>query len=380
MRRTLYILATGIFGIATTEFSVIGILPQIAERFNITIDKTGLLLSSFAIIIAIFAPFMMLLASSFDRKKLMLLVLAVFTISNILSGFSVSFNMLLLARMLPAFLHPIFWSIALSTAAGSVPKEQSPAAVSIVFGGFTIASVLGVPLATFMTSLFNWQASFILCAIINLISFSAMLILLPELPAIEKQPQGAQRTILRKPVLWINLILACLMIAGMYSTYGYIAVFLEKVTRMNNIEISLMLLIFGFTGIGGNYFAGKFLSKNITKTTFAFIIALSLIHILLYFEGSQFAPMIIVTGLWGFIHTAGFLISNVNVTSAASEAPEFVNSIFTSCGNLAVTLGTAIGGLCIAHFHIRIVIWSSVILLVLSAIVLVIKQYTKFST
>lgn len=184
MKRTLYVLGLGVFGIATTEFGVIGILPQIAATFRISIDKAGWLLSSFALIIAFSAPFLMLLFFRMEQKKAMALVLAVFSISNIISVGANSFCVLLLARMLPAFLHPVFWSIALSTAANSVPAGERPKAIGIVFGGFTIASVLGVPLATYMADLWNWRASFVLCAGINLLSFVGLLMLLPTLPLI----------------------------------------------------------------------------------------------------------------------------------------------------------------------------------------------------
>jgi len=214
MKRTLYILALGIFGIATTEFGVIGILPQIATAFDVTIEKAGWLLSSFALIVAFFGPFLMLLLSSFNRKKLMLFVLAVFAISNILSIMAPTFNMLLFARILPAFLHPIFWSIALSTASTILPAEQSPKAVGIVFGGFTIASVFGIPLATLMADLYNWQASFVLCAVVNILSFFGMLFLLPATPKVEKQTLGSQIKILKKPLLWISFALSCFRLFG----------------------------------------------------------------------------------------------------------------------------------------------------------------------
>jgi DHA1 family inner membrane transport protein len=377
MKRTLYVLALGIFGIATTEFGVIGILPQLSSAFHVSIDKAGWLLSAFALIIALFGPFMMMLVSGFDRKKTLALVLAVFAVSNIISALSPSFNVLLIARILPAFLHPVFWSIGLATAANSVPPEQSPKAVSIVFAGFTIASVFGIPLATFMADIFNWQASFILSALINTLSFAGLLWLLPPIPTPEKNKAVGQTKIFRKRILWINLILACLMISAMYSTYGYMAVYLAQITKMKGGEISLMLLLFGIAGVAGNWLAGKYLSKNIDTTTLVFIVLLAIIHLLLFFFGSYFVPMIVMVFFWGLVHTGGFLISNVNVTSSATEAPEFVNSIFTSCGNLAVTIGSTVGGLTIAKAGIHQIPFTSIALLVLSLGILLLKNIRK---
>lgn len=377
MKRTLYILALGIFGITTTEFGVIGILPQIANTYHVTIDKAGWLLSIFALIIAISAPFITLAFTNANRKKTLLLVLAIFSISNILSAIAPSFSFLLFARALPAVLHPVFWSIGLAVAAGSVSSEQSPKAVSVVFGGLTLATVFGIPMATFIAEIFDWRASFLLSAIINIISFLSIWIFLPFIPISKVKIKTSYWRILGNRKLLLSLLLACLMIAAMFSTYGYMADYLKNVTHMNGSEIGLMLSIFGITGVAGNYFAGKFLSKNIERTTLFFVLSLLGIHSLTYFMGANYNLMILVIVFWGFIHSGGFLISNVNITSSVSEAPEFINSIFTSCGNLAVTIGSTVGGFAIVNIGIHQLPWTSIILLGLSLLVFTLKSLTK---
>lgn len=374
MKRTLYLLALGVFGIATTEFGVIGILPQIAAHFEATIQKAGWLLSAFALVIAVFGPVVTLLFANVNKKKAMLFVLAIFTLSNIISYEAGSFNVLLIARMLPAFLHPVFWSIALSAAAAGVKKEDAPGAVGIVFGGFTVASVLGVPLSTLMADLFSWKAAFALCVVVNVISMIGMAWWLPGMPVKERTKLGAQVDILKKKALWMQLLLACLMVSAMYASYGYLAAYLSSVTRMGGSEISAMLLIFGVTGVGGNWLAGKLLSRSIKHTTIAFIATLAVTHIILYAVGAYKEWMVGVIIIWGFIHTGGFLISNVNVTAAAPESPEFVNSIFTSCGNLAVTIGAMAGGMTIARYEVHDIAWTSIVLLALAAVVWMISQ------
>lgn len=377
MKRTLYVLALGIFGMTTTEFGVIGILPQIANTYHVTMDKAGWLLSIFALIIAISAPFVTLAFSNTDRKRTLLLVLAVFSISNILSAIAPSFPFLLFARALPAVLHPVFWSIGLAVAAGAVPHSESPKAVSIVFGGLTLATVFGIPMTTFMAELFSWRASFVLSAAINSISFFSLWIFLPFIPVANVKIKTSYWKILGNRKLLFNLLLACLIISAMFSTYGYMADYLKNVTHMNGSAIGLMLLIFGITGVAGNYFSGKLLSKNKETTTLLFIISLLGIHSLTYFAGANYSLMVFVIIFWGFIHAGGFLISNVNITSSTSEAPEFINSIFTSCGNLAVTIGSTIGGLAILKTGIHQLPWTSVVLLGLSLLVFALKSLTK---
>lgn len=306
-----------------------------------------------------------------------MLVLAVFSISNILSAIAPSFSFLLFARALPAVLHPVFWSIGLAVAAGAVPHSESPKAVSIVFGGLTLATVFGIPMTTFMAELFSWRASFVLSAIINSISFFSLWIFLPFIPVANVKIKTSYWKILGNRKLLFNLLLACLIISAMFSTYGYMADYLKNVTHMNGSAIGLMLLIFGITGVAGNYFSGKLLSKNKERTTLLFIISLLGIHSLTYFAGANYSLMVFVIIFWGFIHAGGFLISNVNITSSTSEAPEFINSIFTSCGNLAVTIGSTIGGLAILKTGIHQLPWTSVVLLGLSLLVFALKSLTK---
>jgi DHA1 family inner membrane transport protein len=369
MKRILYVLALGVFGTITTEFGVIGILPQLAGYFNITIDKAGWLLSAFALVVALFGPFMVLLFSGLNRKWAIMVALSLFIVSNIISARAPSFWVLLLARILPAFVHPVFWSAALSMAASSVPAAESPKAVGIVFGGFTVASVTGIPLATYISDLFGWPASFWLCTVLNGIALLGVIAWLPSIPVTNRVSYRHHLNILNKGSLWIHLALACCMIAGMYSSYGYLAAYLQGVTGMTGAQVSLMLMIFGAAGVGGNWLAGRLLSKNVPKTTIAFIVLLSISLVLVYFAGVALIPMMIIIVVWGFIHTGGFLISNVNVTATAPESPEFVNSIFTSCGNLAITIGSTLGGLTIAHLGIHQVIWTSIVLLALSSLI-----------
>ncbi|NHA04738.1 MFS transporter [Mucilaginibacter sp. HC2] len=373
-KRTLYILAVGIFGIGTTEFGVIGILPQLASAFHVSIQQAGWLLSGFALAVAVSGPFMMLFLSAFNRKNLLAFVLGVFTLSNLLSIVSPNFGFLLAARILPGFFHPVYWSIALSTAANIVAEKEAPKAVGVVFGGFTIASIIGVPMATLMADVFNWKASFMLYGFINLVSLAGLLLFLPDIPIPVKKDTVSHAGILKKKILWLNLLLACFIIAAMYATYGYMADYLGKVNRMNGKQISILLFVFGIAGVLGNYLAGKFLSKNRTVTTLLFIPALAAAHILLYFLGAQLLPIALMVAVWGLIHTGGFLISNITVTSSAPEAPEFINSIFTSCGNIAVTMGTCVGGYWIVKFGIHQIVWSSVLLLVLALVMILVKE------
>ncbi|GJN58131.1 MFS transporter [Elizabethkingia anophelis] len=373
-KRTLYVLAFGIFGITTTEFGVIGILPDLAKAFSISIDKAGWLLSAFAIIVAVFGPFMLMLLSSFRRKNLLVFSLLVFAAANIISAYIQNFYLLLLIRMVPAFFHPVYWSVALSVAEKNVlPEEQSKAA-GLIFSGLTVATVLGVPLATLISDTVGWQYSFLITALINLIAVAGIQFYLPSIEYYNKTVQISYKRILDNRLLWINLLLSFMLIMAMYSTYGYMSDFLKTVTHMNGKQISFMLLIFGSIGILGNKLAGRYMSRFPVITLALFIVSLSLMHLLIYEYGSLFIPMVWITCFWGLIHSGGFLIGNINVVTSALDAPEFMNSMFTSCGNFAVTAGTLAGGYWIAHYGIQSLAWSSIICLLIAGVLLLLKN------
>jgi len=163
------ILTIGVFGILNTEMGIVGILPLIADHFDISISTAGLLVSLFALAVAISGPTMPLLFSGINRKKVMLLVLGVFVLGNIVSIFASNFTILLIARVIPAFLHPVYVSIALTTAAASVSKEEAPKATSKVFMGVTGGMVLGAPVSSFIANTTSLEMAMLFFTIVNAI-------------------------------------------------------------------------------------------------------------------------------------------------------------------------------------------------------------------
>jgi predicted MFS family arabinose efflux permease len=366
MKKSIYIMALGAFGIITTEFGIIGIMPAIAKHFQVSIDTAGWLLSGFALTIALTGPFAVLLTSSINRKWMMCLVLFTFVLSNILSAISPNFTVLMIARIIPAFLHPVFWAVATVAASKQVEPKDAPKAVSVVLAGLSIATVLGVPITTYVAELINWKASFIVAGVINLIAFVALMAFVPSMPVNEKQSVKSQLVILKKGQMWVNLVATMVMIAGIFATYSYLAEYLGKISSMNGKQISVMLLLFGTTGIAGNWLTGLALSKNVLLTTRFFLLSLIGVHVLAYVFGGLFIPMTAIVGIWGFIHTGGFLIGQTRSTSEAPEAPELAASLMVSFGNAGVTLGTFLGGIIITLFGIHEVIWISILLLLVS--------------
>ena len=361
-------MALGAFGIITTEFGVIGILPALAKQFHITLDTAGWLLSGFALTVAVFGPFTNLLTARINRKVMMCIVLAIFVVSNGLSAMAPNFTVLMIARILPAFLHPVFWAVSMSAAAKQAGPKDAPKAVSIIMAGLSIATVLGVPVTTYLADLFGWRASFLLAGVINLAAFGALALFVPSMPVKEERVTGVRGpNILGSPQLWAKLMTALVALAGMFATYGYLAGYLEKVSHMSGVQVSIMLLVFGGTGIVGNWLTGLALSRNVQATTRWTLFALVVTHILAYTLGGFFVPMLVLLSFWGFIHTGGFLVTNLHVThDVPHQSLEVVNSLLPSVFNAGISLGTMLGGFVIAHYGVHDVIWASVPLLSLA--------------
>lgn len=364
MNKTLYILAFGVFAVITTEFGVIGVLPLLSKAFGVSIDKAGWLLSGFALTVALSGLFVSMLTASVNRKIMLLFVLGTFVVSNILSACASSFTLLLLFRILPAFFYPVFWSTVITMAYRLSAPEQSAKAIAVIGSGLSIATVAGVPIATYFAALFDWKASFLVSAVINLSAFIALLLYVPTLPAGEKTPVGGQAGILKQPYVWVNYLYVLLLVAGMFSTYSYLAQYFTKITRMSAAQVSMMLFLFGAAGIAGNWATGKILSKSLHRTIRFYPVVLILIEMLVYFCGGFFAAMIAMIILWGFVHTGGFLVGNVRGALHVPPASlEFVNSLLPSVFNFGILFGTFLGGTIIEQFGTRQMIWVSVLLL-----------------
>jgi predicted MFS family arabinose efflux permease len=344
MKKYAYIGCLGFLAVITTEFGIIGILPQVAKHYQISIDKAGYLLSAFALVIALTGPFMTLLASRFDKKKVMLAAIFIFLITGIVSSFSPPFWLLILVRILPAFLQPVYIATALAVAVSQTDKKRENELMSIVFSGVAIAMVTTVPFTTWLASLLSWEYSFIVQAIVSLVALAGIYFVLPSMPVNEKKSYGSQLKILSQSTFIISTAMNFFMITAWFSTYSYFAEYLNKAKGMDVTMVSYMLFLFGIIGVFSNWIAGKMLNKNIAKTTAFFLSGTILIPILLFFsDGNNFATIVVI-GIWGFLYSPSFLNASTYMISSAPSSLEFANSLATSFGNLGVTLGTTVGG------------------------------------
>ncbi|MCS7462553.1 MFS transporter [Paenibacillus doosanensis] len=371
----IFILSVGIFGILNTEMGVIGILPSIAEHYNVSISRAGWLVSLFAIAVAVSGPTMPLLFSGINRKKVMLLVLGVFVVGNVVSIFASNFAVALIARVIPAFFHPVYCSLALTVAADSVSEEEAPKAVSKVFIGVSAGMVIGVPIASFLASAASLEVAMIFFAVVNILVFLATLLFIPSMPVKGRQSYGAQLSVLKKAITWVSIAAVILLNSSVFGVYSYLAEYLKTVTNMSSNSISFMLFMYGGANIIGNVVAGRLLTNHAVRSVAALPFVLGAVYIMLFFFGKLSVPVAVMTLIWGIVAGIGGNINQYLMMSAAPEAPDFANGLFLTSANVGTTLGTAVGGLFISAMGTQYVVIAGLLSLILSTAVILLRHY-----
>ena len=368
------ILTIGVFGILNTEMGFIGLIPQIAKQFNVTTATAGWLVSVFAIGIALSGPITPLLLSKIERKKVMLFVLTIFVISNLISVFTSSFAVLLLARIIPAIFHPVYTALAFSVAADSVDKKDAPKAVSRVFIGVSAGMVVGVPIVNFLATQFNLQIALSFFALINLIVLILTLFFVPTMPSESSHLYGSQLKVLKRPLTWISIIAAIFFNAAIFGVYSYLTDYLNIVTEIHGNLVSITLFLYGFSNILGNIIAGKLLTMIPKKAMLLLPFALIIVYGFMFSLGSFFIPMMVITMIWGILAGLTANTTQFMITSSAPDAPDLSNGIFLSAVNTGTTIGTFIGGLFIATLGSNYVLMIGILASLVNILLIVIRN------
>ena len=375
-----FILTAGVFGIINTEMGVIGILPLIAEHFHVTVPEAGWTVSIFALVVAISAPIMPLLFSGINRKKVMLLALGVFTLSNIISMLTSNFTLLLITRALPAFLHPVYVSMAFTVAAASVSKEKAPKAVAKVFIGVSAGMVLGVPVTSYIASEVSFTMGMMFFTVVNALVFVATILFIPSMPVKEKLSYGTQLNVLKKKIIWYSIIAVTLINCALFGFFSYMSDYLRTVTEVSYSVISVLLLIYGLANIIGNVIAGKQLATNPIRSTTFIPFALFTFYICIFILGEWLAAMAVIILILGILAGYGQNTMQYMITEAAPEAPDFANGLFLLSANLGTTVGAAACGAFITFFDTRYSVIGSLLFLAVSIIFVVLRIRTVQSS
>lgn len=368
------ILTIGVFGILNTEMGFIGLIPQIAERFGVSTSTAGWLVSIFAIGIAISGPIMPLLLSKLERKKVMIIVLLIFIISNIISVFTTNFTVLLIARVIPAIFHPVYIALAFSVASDSVNSKDAPKGVARVFIGVSAGMVVGVPIVNFLATQFNLSIALSFFALVNIIVLILTLIFIPKMPTKKSVTYGTQLSVLKRPLTWISILVSILFNAAIFGVYSYLTDYLNIVTEAPSHYVSIILFLYGISNILGNIIAGKLLTSIPQTAIFLLPFALIIIYVSMFGLGSFLIQMAIISIFWGTLAGISANITQYVITSSAPDAPDLSNGIFLSAVNSGTTIGTFIGGIFITALGSNYVIMVGILACVINILFILIRN------
>ena len=337
-------LAIGAFGIGTTEFTPMGLLPVIAEGVNVSIPTAGMLITAYAIGVMVGAPVMTLLFSRFGKRTALMALMAIFTIGNLLSALAPGYGTLLASRLVTSLNHGAFFGLGSVVAASVVPKEKQASAVATMFMGLTIANIGGVPAATWIGQQVGWRLAFAGTAALGLVAIAALWLALPKGERGTRPNVRRELTVLTHPTVLLAMATTVLGAGAMFTLYTYVAPMLAKLTGASDNFVALGLVLIGVGFTIGNHLGGKLADRSLDGATTTFLAALAVIMLVLPFALHSHIGAAIGLLVWGAAAFAVVPPLQMRVMEAAAEAPGLASSINVGAFNLGNALGSALGG------------------------------------
>ncbi|SFJ21952.1 MFS transporter [Methylobacterium brachiatum] len=337
-------LAIGAFGIGVTEFTPMGMLPLIAGDLKTSIPAAGLVVSAYALGVQVGAPVMTLAAARVPRRRLLVGLMAIFTLGNLLAAVADSYAMLVVARLVTALNHGAFFGIGSVVAAGIVPPEHRAAAVASMFSGLTVATIGGVPLAAWIGEVLGWRAAFWGIAGVGVVAMLALRLALPELKVEARDDMRAELRVLGRGPVLAALALTVVGASAMFTVFTYIVPILRTETGATTPFITAMLMLFGVGLTIGNWLGGKLADRSVDGTIIGSLVGLVVVLALfawgMRLEGG--AALLIL--LWGVASFALVPPLQMRVMEKAGGAPNLASAMNIGAFNLGNAIGAAVGG------------------------------------
>ncbi len=335
----------GVFSFTTTEMVPIGLLTSMGADLHVSEGTTGLSVTLYGAIAGLFAPVLTAATRNFDRRRLLMLVLTVFVVGNVFTALATNYPVLMASRLLTGFAHGVMWSIAANIAVRLVPEDKSVRATAVVFSGISIASVIGVPLGTFIGSISHWRTAFWAIAAIGAITLLAAAALLPPMAPRNIVRLAELPRLLRRNNLRIAVLVTATVVTGHFAAYTYVTPFLEQSTGIPSRWISALLLVYGVAGIVGNFAAGAAAARALRATILTCITTLGVSVLLLVLVGHWRPGAVLLLIVWGVVYTALPVCLQTLVFTSAPDAPEAATSLYIFAFNVSISLGALLGGL-----------------------------------
>lgn len=345
----LYALMAGAFGIGTTEFVIMGLLPEVSRDLMVSIPMAGLLITGYALGVAVGAPIMSILMSKFSRKNSLLWLMGIFTLGNLICAIAPDYTTLMIARVVTSFAHGTFFGIGAIVATDLVSKEKRAFALALMFTGLTVANVVGVPAGTWLGQMLGWRSTFWAVTMIGPIALAALYYLVPKDHHAEKVNVKSEITTLMQPQVIAGLLLTIIADTGLFAVLTYLAPILTDVALFSPTAISPVFLLFGVGMVIGNILGAKLADINLDKTLIgALIFIIAILASFSLFAHNQIA----VVSLVGLLGVAGFAAVpslQIKILEKASGAPTLASAMNIGAFNIGNAAGAWVGGLVISH-------------------------------
>lgn len=369
-------LTFAVFVFNTSEFMPIGLLTDIATDLNISEARAGLLISVYAWVVAIMSLPLMIMVSKMELKRLLLSIIALFVVSHVASAFAEGYYTLMLSRIGVACSHAIFWSIAPPLAVRTVPDGKRALGLSTIATGSSVAMVVGLPLGRVVGLYVGWRMTFLSIAIISALIFIFIAVVFPKLQSRGKFAFKQLPALLHNRVLVGVFIMSVLFATAHYTGYSYIEPFLGKVAAMSPDVVTLVLIVFGASGMLGSISFSKYYMTNRRRFMFVMTIGPALCLLLLQVAAASLLSVVAVCIMWGAMATAFNIAFQDNTIRFAPEnATSIGMSIFSGIFNLGIGSGAYVGGLVVSHLSIDYIGYAGGLIGLIATLYLVVRYF-----
>ncbi len=340
-------LAVASFCIGTTEFVIMGLLPDIARDLGVSIPQAGLLVTGYALGVVVGAPVVAALVVAVPRKRALLGMVGVFVIGNLLCALAPNYAVLLGARVVTAFCHGAFFGIGSVVAAQLVAPERRAQAIAAMFAGLTLANVLGVPFGTALGNAYGWRSTFWAVSAIGLIAAAAVAVWVPAQLAMSRPDLRAELRVVGRPQVILAMAISVFASASLFSVFTYITPLLERVTGLTPAHVTIALLVFGVGLTAGNFLGGRLADWRLMPSLIGVGVAVALILAVFAFTSRSSGPAYATIFVWGVLAFAIVPLLQLRIVDEAAAAPNLASTLNQGAFNLGNALGAAIGSVAI---------------------------------
>ncbi|MCL7378451.1 MFS transporter [Streptomyces sp. 35G-GA-8] len=348
MPLALLALAIGAFGIGTTEFVIMGLLPEVAADYGVTIPTAGLLVTGYALGVVLGAPLMTVLGTRIPRKRMLMVLMGLFVVGNVLSALAPSFGLMLTGRVVASLAHGAFFGIGSVVAAGLVAPQKKAGAIAMMFTGLTVANVVGVPFGTFLGQSAGWRATFLVVAGLGVLGLAGIARLVPEQPRPEGVRVRHELAAFRNAQVLLAMAMTVLGFGGVFAAITYITPMMTETAGFADSSVTWLLVLFGLGMVAGNLIGGRFADRRLMPLLYVSLGSLAVVLALFTLTAHNKIAAAVTLTLIGALGFATVPPLQKRVLDQASAAPTLASAVNIGAFNLGNALAAWLGGIVIA--------------------------------